>query len=346
MRHLIYRYCLLLLLYTVLPYKSPAQQAKNYDRVEEFVRTFPLKQNTLSNLRLLMNEVSRKFTADDEKARAAFYWITRNIVYDCEGFRNGNGIAEINEVVEKRKAICAGYARLYKYLCDEMKLSCEVVSGFATGISVNYISADSLFTNHAWNAVKINKQWKLVDATWAAGSANSDCTKQYMEYNEFYFFSRPDSFILSHFPEDTAWQLLSKPLNPEEFASAAERERKLHSPLIQKDSLISKKVGELIRFRRPHLDERNAVYIFGSDEKGEKLPSVYDTIRVAANGDYYYDYKISRAGRYTLSVSYFLENRDGKESVGTIAETYIIDAAPIRQPAARPGNTGRVYRRN
>ena len=58
-----------------------------------------------------------------------------------------------------RKAVCEGYAKTFKLLCDQIGLSCITVSGTATS-NVGKIE------NHAWNIVKIEGVCSHVDATW------------------------------------------------------------------------------------------------------------------------------------------------------------------------------------
>ncbi len=57
-------------------------------------------------------------------------------------------------VFVKKKAVCAGYARAFKLLCDKMKIPCIVVSATYKG------------TGHEFNYVKIGKSWYYVDPTW------------------------------------------------------------------------------------------------------------------------------------------------------------------------------------
>lgn len=51
------------------------------------------------------------------------------------------------------KAVCEGYARAFKYLCDRVGIPCELVIG-------------STNVDHMWNVVQIDGDWYHIDLTW------------------------------------------------------------------------------------------------------------------------------------------------------------------------------------
>lgn len=57
------------------------------------------------------------------------------------------------------KTVCAGYAKLFKLLCDEYGIPCILVSG--TGTNNTGVTED-----HMWNYVKLGGSWYAVDCTW------------------------------------------------------------------------------------------------------------------------------------------------------------------------------------
>lgn len=69
-------------------------------------------------------------------------------------------------------AVCEGYARAFKLICDEMNISCITVTGVATD--------NKRAENHAWNIVRKGNNNYHVDVTW-----NSSCryTKIPLYYN-------------------------------------------------------------------------------------------------------------------------------------------------------------------
>ena len=52
------------------------------------------------------------------------------------------------------KAVCDGYSRAFKLLCDRAGIDSLVISGSAEGYA------------HAWNAAKIEGEWYYIDVTW------------------------------------------------------------------------------------------------------------------------------------------------------------------------------------
>ena len=68
---------------------------------------------------------------------------------------------------------------------------------------------------HAWNAAKIEDNWYLIDATWDSGYVDaSGFTKQ---YSTDYLLPPPETMAITHFPENSQWQLLATPLSRGEF---------------------------------------------------------------------------------------------------------------------------------
>ncbi len=181
--------------------------------------------------------LSQKLTAscntEAEKVRAIFRWITENISYNVRPSYNSSQAlnpysGDINDtgelksltervadgVLKKKVAFCDGYARLFKTLCNYAGIKAEVITGYAR-TNINRI--DRKFrSNHRWNAVLIDNNWRLLDATWASGYVNysSEFTQS---YNEYYYLTPPEDFIRDHYPEDLTWTLLPSPPVLKEF---------------------------------------------------------------------------------------------------------------------------------
>ena len=158
---------------------------------------------------------------DLTRARALFRWIAGNIEYDAVGFRTGDhGDQSAEAVLRSRSSVCEGYARLAEALGAAMGLEVQRVSGWSKGYGYTTGQRFDGPTNHAWNAVRIDGQWRLMDPTWGAGYLDQQ-TRFVRRFQEHYFLTSPDAFIFDHFPQDPRWQLLERPVTAEEYVDLA-----------------------------------------------------------------------------------------------------------------------------
>ena len=119
------------------------------------------------------------------------------------------------EVLKKREAVCDGYARLFKILCDYAGLRSEIITGYARS---NMDRMGSQFkSNHRWNAVLLDSTWHLLDVTWASGYISYGSDQFIKAYDNYYFMTPPEQFIRDHYPEDSRWTLLTNPPTLKEF---------------------------------------------------------------------------------------------------------------------------------
>lgn len=257
-------------------------------RVKEVV---PASADTLAQI------LTAPYPTETEKVRSIFKWITENIAYDTKGYYNLNTIYRglfrqdsssdsatvyknyndniVKKVLTEKVAICDGYSRLFKTLCDYANIKSEIVIGYVRWHS-DSIGAQTKRI-HAWNAVQIDNEWHLLDATWASGYSNKDVTKFKREYDDYYFLTPPGHLINDHFPLESKWALLSHPITINAFYDQpylfpAFRKYKINSfkPLA---GLIVTKVGSEISFEL----ETN-----GNGEQMDVVPSLTKNAEDAA----------------------------------------------------------------
>jgi tetratricopeptide (TPR) repeat protein len=135
--------------------------------------------------------------------------------YDADGFfKKTRGDSTPEGVLVSRVAVCEGYSRLFHELAKRAGLETERVRGVAKGIET---ATEKGPQGHAWNAVKIDGQWRLIDSTWGAGTLRG--AKFEKSYDDYYLFIAPERLIFTHLPEDSKWQLLDPAISREEFES-------------------------------------------------------------------------------------------------------------------------------
>jgi transglutaminase/protease-like cytokinesis protein 3 len=158
--------------------------------------------------------IKGRFTNSIQKARAVFFWVASTVKYDFDAFNNNLVKPIYNESLDavntfnSKKGVCQNFANLYKYLCDRLGIESLVISG--SGKNFPYGINPSGESNHAWNAVKIGKNWILLDATWARINTTQKA-------DNYWFGTPAEEFIYSHLPEDSTWQLLKLRITRKQF---------------------------------------------------------------------------------------------------------------------------------
>ena len=154
-----------------------------------------------------------------EQAELIAYWIMENVSYDIEAYTSGNYQSSNWDVTfYSKKGVCAGYANLFKELCERLHIECLVVSGYAKGYSYDP-NVHFTESNHAWNIVIIGDDHYLFDVTWASGYATEMFGE--LEYIKFpktaHLFASPEEFVEKHLPSQRRWQLLDHPISLDQF---------------------------------------------------------------------------------------------------------------------------------
>lgn len=158
---------------------------------------------------VLVRYLSQPTRNDTEKARAIFRWVADRISYDVDAYLS-NSLVTMNaeDVLRQRRGICDGYAALFEKLAREAGMEAVTIKGYAK--AYGYTPGTRFERpNHAWNAIKIDGQWRLVDTTWGAGYVRNG---RYVKVlTETYFLAPPEQLMFTHFPLNEAWQLQSTP---------------------------------------------------------------------------------------------------------------------------------------
>lgn len=198
-----------------------AQTQTDFKEVDAIARG--VKKGAYSNPGELARVLCKDLKTDAEKARVLFTWVALNMRYDLdavgkEGPR-ANSEAEYHDkrvkiAFRKSQGVCMDYTLLYQQMAKAVGLECAFILGNSKG------SLLGGWESHAWNAVKIEGQWKLLDVTWGAGYVDEQ-QKFKQLFQPGYFFTDPRVFALDHFPEEASWQLLDNPIPKSRFKNQA-----------------------------------------------------------------------------------------------------------------------------
>lgn len=138
-------------------------------------------------------------------------WVADNIYYDLDTFHKGPKNADVSyqEVLKTKKTICAGYANLYEKMCEYAGIEILKISGIAKGL-------DPLGP-HAWNAIKLNGKWYIIDTTWSSKNVYERGKFKKEPFNTRYFLLEPKYAIYNHLPDDEAYQFIDEPVTKMKF---------------------------------------------------------------------------------------------------------------------------------
>lgn len=211
----------------------------------------------------LVEALTRGLTTPADKARVIAGWIAYQV--DRNGYEydqrirasNDNDLADNpipNDVFKTRIGTPAEFAQLYAELATLAGLEVAVIEGYAghnvpsrrysgklmkaLEPNINKLRGGTYHLQRyraAWNAVKINGKWNLLDTYWMVkgekmlgrGWSERDFIREMKKrirrvpsasqlsagktIDNDYFFAKPRDFIDTHFPDETKWQLLAVP---------------------------------------------------------------------------------------------------------------------------------------
>ncbi|GEM_PF-3951643 len=142
-----------------------------------------------------------------ERARAAYDWTTMHVAYSLDR-------QDATGVLQELRGDCEAHATLYTALGKALGLECAIVSGrvrfavppeAALAGDTKPLAKGQWLVGHAWNAVRIDGRWGLVDTTMGAKADKSGIAV------DDYFLPDPGVVATDHVPDDARWALAPVP---------------------------------------------------------------------------------------------------------------------------------------
>ena len=256
------------------PTNLSAQIKPSFAKIDAHARSAP--KSLEDDLPALVQYLVTPATTDIEKARSIFTWLIYALDFDNRAYRHGNKRLNrtVRDILRRRKAVCFGYAQLFQQLCKHAKLPCQIISGYTkTGLYDRHPLTEP---NHAWNAIKLDGQWYLLDATWASNLRNQP--NAFMRnYQQDYFLTSPELFVIEHLPADPMWQLSNSPITAKQFWKSS---RPVKDTLTAQQSTFSYQDSIVAFERLPAQQQKlktafNAYHFLPSTANGQELGATY-----------------------------------------------------------------------
>lgn len=220
------------------------------------------------------------------QVKALHDYVISHVSYDDDVLDKGiRPLQDAKTVFRTGRGVCEGYAKLFAALAQEIGLDVVVINGKirrdlapldVIPAAFRVLSPNYDWTRHAWNAVKVNGQWQLVDTTWDDREADGFTPV----YSGEYLMPAPKVMIVSHLPDQSAWQLIKGTKSPDAF-----EEQPILTPQFFRDNLrlispktYETKVGKraIIEIELPPQYQKDFLADFVSTKK-ESLPSLLAT---------------------------------------------------------------------
>lgn len=172
--------------------------------------------DSLIDYKAIADYLTNDLKTDTEKTRAIYIWIAHNIKYDLTQINSvklyDSHQEIIAEVLNDRKGVCQHYSELFLAMSKSIGLKSYLISGYTRDVF-----GEIADLSHAWNGIKIDSNYYLIDVTWAAGYELNG--KYVHKFKDKYFLKLPNDFIKDHMPFDPIWQFIDNPINNNDFIS-------------------------------------------------------------------------------------------------------------------------------
>jgi transglutaminase/protease-like cytokinesis protein 3 len=191
----------------VISVGAPAE----YEVIDSYARKTP--DSYARSAKTLSTYLTAPARSDFAKVRSIYAWIMSHIQYDYAGystFLDEYEPASVAQTLRSRRAVCTNFAVLFKHLLVSAGIQAVTIRGYSRRGDVQ-AGFPLREVDHEWNAVKIEGDWYLFDLTWASTSGQPG------KPNDFYFLTDPQAFIAQHFPVESRWQLLDRPVSKTDF---------------------------------------------------------------------------------------------------------------------------------
>lgn len=174
----------------------------------------------------LAQQITEGCTNDLQRASALYRWLTETIRYDVAEWEHivggGDDYSHDHDplsVLQRGTTVCIGYSWLFNALAQSVGLQANYLIGDVRGYRGTADDAVISAFKHAWNGVRVEGEWLLLDATWGARQTD-ETDDAYAARNAYYFATPANQMIFDHLPESPDWQLLADPV-PDEAAFRA-----------------------------------------------------------------------------------------------------------------------------
>lgn len=178
------------------------------DKNARFINSLPPMTNPAS---LATGFVCRPYKSDVQRLRAIFTWVSEKITWE-EDF---DGDVDSRRVIQTKRGCAEEVAVLVMEMCAAVGIHAEIIRGYLkTPGEVPELNVLPR-SNHWWNAVIVDGEWRIMDCSLAAPSNPKRglySTHGGQLSESWWFLARPTEICWTHVPEQHHAQHLCPPI--------------------------------------------------------------------------------------------------------------------------------------
>ena len=155
-------------------------------------------ESLYSKMRTILTQIILDTNTEAEKVHYIYDWIVDNVIYDYD-FEDAYELYEkekitIDDLLDYRCMYLEGVFEDKVAICDGLSKAFECMAKIE-GLTALKIGGTSSGSGHAWNKVKVNGIWYMVDTTWGNTlSTTKSASNKYYEYlNHSYLMVKDDT---------------------------------------------------------------------------------------------------------------------------------------------------------
>ncbi|WP_075344153.1 transglutaminase domain-containing protein [Tenacibaculum agarivorans] len=187
-------------------------------QIEEKVRNY----SSVNSVQELYETIDENFNGDVEKLKAMYTWFTLHITYEYTTqstlstpesiiYFSEEDLARkvkkrnrelVEKTIQRKRGICENIALSIQEMCELFGFEHELIEGHVKDDTED-IGVIPKFKNHVWNAVKIQNEWIVLDATFGI---DYDQKLFRPTCNYTYFDISTEKLRLSHYPNSQKWR--------------------------------------------------------------------------------------------------------------------------------------------
>lgn len=196
------------------PFQLSNPSFSQIDKAARFVTSLP---SNITAGALATGYICRPYRSIVQRLRAIFIWCSERISWDDDGYDSAYQVDTLR-VIQSKRGSSREVATLFLEMCLSIGVQAEIIQGYlkqpGEDMDLDAVSKP----NHFWNAVLVDNEWRIVDASLA--SPTNPRRAHYSTLSNsiaeaWYFLSRPSEISWTHVPCDPQQQHMVPPVSPD-----------------------------------------------------------------------------------------------------------------------------------